>query len=294
MTLINDGASFPSYMWAVVRLLLALGGKADAEIAKLLLTPPTLPAGETDEFSVAVKSLSDLGIVAEGPEITLTPTAQQLSSDDVAGFKALLRRGALDPARNVGLEESPEKKPDLEGPKDLVRALAWFLTRPPLLTHDWEMVAQPQRDAFASGQARPFTNDTRWNRFGYWAPALGFAAVPLIPAAGKSPLLPDCTVAVRETIQGLWKNGDTIPAGEAVARIIEELPVLPGGKYSRQLGLPVSEDQVSPVLSYALLTGEGEGWLVFSNPSDAGTIFLSDGSGSQKVEVESFTIKERV
>ena len=92
MTLINTGASFPSYTWAVVRLLLAFGGKADAETAKSLLTPPSLPAGETNEFSVAVKSLADLGIVNEGPEITLTPAARKLSQDDVAGFHTLLRR----------------------------------------------------------------------------------------------------------------------------------------------------------------------------------------------------------
>src|SRR5262249_26964967 len=155
MTLINTGASFPSFMWAVTRLLLTLGGKdgkaVDAETAKLLLTPSTLPAGETKEFAVAVETLTDLGIVTGEAELTLTPAAQRLSPDDVAGFHSLLRRGALDAGRNVGLENSPAGDPDLEGPKDLVRALAWFLTQDPLVPHDWEWVEQHQRDVFPAG-----------------------------------------------------------------------------------------------------------------------------------------------
>lgn len=289
MALINEGASFPSFMWAVVRLLLVLGGKADAENAKQLLTPPTLPAGETREFSTAVKSLADLGIVADDGEIIeLTSAAWALSPNDVAGFNGLLRRAVLDPARNRGLADSP----DLDGPKDLVRALAWFLTRDPLVPQGWESVAQFQRGAFASHLPPPIANDVRWGRFAYWAPALGFAAASLIPKEGRSPLVPDCTVAVRETALGLWKEGQAVRASEGVERIIEELPVLPGGRYSRMLGLTPPNGQVAASLSNALLAGEVDGWLALSNPSDADNILLVDGADTREVAL--FTISGRV
>ena len=46
MALINVEASLPQYMWAVTRLLLASDGKLAEKDAKLLLTPPSLTAGE--------------------------------------------------------------------------------------------------------------------------------------------------------------------------------------------------------------------------------------------------------
>jgi hypothetical protein len=289
MALINEGASFPSFMWAVVRLLLLLGGKADAETAKLVLTPPTLPPGETKEFSTAVKSLADLEVVADdGEVIVLTPAARSLAPDDVAGFNRLLRRAVLVPDHNNGLANSP----DLDGPKDLVRALAWFLTRDPLVPQGWESVAQFQRGAFASHLPPPIANDVRWGRFAYWAPALGFAAAPLIPREGRSPLVPDCTVAVRETALSLWQEGQTVRASEAVERIVEELPVLPGGRYSRMLGLAPPDGRVAASLSNALLAGEVDGWLKLSSPSDAGKISLADGTDTREVSL--FTISGRV
>ncbi len=289
MALINEGASFPSFMWAVVRLLLVLGGKADAESAKRLLTPPTLLSEEAKEFGMAVKSLADLGVVTDdGEAVELASAGRALSPDDVGGFNGLLRRAALDPARNGGLADSP----DLDGPKDLVRALAWFLTRDPLESQGWESVAQFQRGAFASHLPPPFANEVRWGRFVYWGPALGFTAASLIPKEGAMRLVPDCTVAVRDTVLALWKEGETIRASEAVDQILEALPVLPGGRYSRMLGLIPPDGQVAASLSNALLAGEADGWLAFSSPSDADNIFLMDGADTR--EVARITISGRV
>lgn len=290
MTLINQGASFPSYVWAVVRLLLAFGGKMDEQAATLLLTPPTLPAGETAEYNDAVKTLAGLGVVtATGGTVVLTSAAQSLSADDVAGFNGLLRRSALDPARNVGLAESD----DLDGPKDLVRALAWFLTQDPDTPLDLHAASQLQEGAFHSHLPPPVANDVRWGRFVYWASALGFAAQPLLDEGGPVRLVPDCTVAVRETVLGLWKKGQSVSPREAVDRIIAELPVLPGGAYSRSLGLAAPEDKVSPSLSNALLTGEKVGWITLERRADAGNVIFLADAGDTRVGVSNFTINGR-
>ena len=103
-------------------------------------------------------------------------------------------------------------------------------------------------------------------------------------------LVPDCTVAVRETVLSLWKKGQSVSPSEAVNRIIAELPVLPGGAYSRSLGLAVPDGAVSPSLSNALLTGDEAGWITLDQQSDAGdVIFLTDADGT-RIGVSNFTI----
>lgn len=276
-------------MWAVVRLLLAVGGKSDEETVKQLLVPSSLPVKrDANDFRQAVKSLTDLELVATGDGIVeLIPEAKALSPNDVAGFNGLLRRAALDPMRNEGLME----RSDHGGPKDLIRALAWFLTQDPAIPMAWEAVAQFQKGSLADHLKPPVINDTRWGRFAYWAPTLGFAAAPLFPKEGRSPLVPDCTVAVRETALGLWGEGQDVNAADLVERIIEELPVLPGGRYSRLLGLDAPNGKVSASLSNALLAGEVDGWIKLNRPSDADNIFLTDGAGIRSVV--SFTIGMR-
>jgi len=288
MALIND-ASFPSYMWAVTRLLIASGGTMDEASARLLLTPPSLPAGEgNEEYDIAVKTLAELGLVTRiGGTVELTPPARMLLIDDVAGFNAQLRTAALDPARNAGLADSP----DLGGPKDLVRALCWFLLQDVNTPLGWTEIEQLQVGAFPPPLPLPFAdNASRWNRFVFWGPALGLAAPPLRDESSAARLVPDCTVAVRETVLSLWKEGQSVRPSEANARILVELPVLPGGTYSRSLGLAPPPDAVSPSLSNALLTGDQVGWITLERRSDAvDVMFLLDSDGT-RVGVSNITI----
>ena len=96
-----------------------------------------------------------------------------------------------------------------------------------------------QEGAFAGHFPNPIVNDTRWTRFGFWGPALGFVTQPVIDnGQGGLKLVPDCTVAVRRTMLAIWGKGEQIDAADAVDRILGELPVLPGGLYSRLLDLP--------------------------------------------------------
>lgn len=288
MALINKGASLPSYVWAVTRLLIAAAGKMDEESARLMLTPPTLlRTGENDEYDVAVKTLADLGIVKEScGNIELADEARGLSPDDVVGFNALLRRAVLSPVRNVGIADSA----DLDGPKDLVRALAWFLTRDPATPLDLETVGNLQKGAFRSHLPPPIVNDVRWGFFVHWAPALGFAARSLLDEARRAKLVPDCTAAIRDTVLSLWGKGQSVRPSAAIGSILTELPVLPGGAYSRSLELEVPEDGISPALSNALLTGADSGWITLERDSDAAdVIFLLDADGT-RVGVSNITI----
>jgi hypothetical protein len=271
MTLLNDPASLPLPMWAVVRFLMSAGGQCQEERARVLLSPASLlpddRIGKDVTFANAVRTLRDLGLITSDTEIlSLTPPVRELASGDLAGFSDLMRKAVLDPGRNAGISENE----DQTGPKDLVRALAWFLTCDAFTPLGLAEVTQLQQGAFASRFPNPIVNDFRWNRFVYWAPALGFTArPPMDPERAGQRLVPDCTAAVRRVILATWRKGQRVDAADVVDRIAEELPVLPGGQYSRSLGLHASLSDVSSSLSFALLCGHDQGWISLGRRSDA-------------------------
>ncbi|MEU5945917.1 protein DpdG [Micromonospora sp. NPDC047465] len=273
MPMLNDPASVPTAMWIITRHLVGCPGRRQnrqtlkATISPVSLLPPDKNDSDTT-FDFAVKTLLDLDIAAEdGEQLALTDVAKRLTPDDVAAFDDLLRRQALDPSRNENIADSGNQT----GPKDLVRALSWFLTLDPYTPMSHDDVVQEQRGAFTENLGNPLVNNFRWNRFTYWAPALGFAAPPLIPRTGtkSQTLVPDCTTAVRRTMQAKWPPGTRLPARDAVAVIIDELPVLPGGRYSVALGLAADAPDVSAALSFALLCADEYGWLQLRRRSDA-------------------------
>jgi hypothetical protein len=282
-------------MWAVVRFLLSVGGEYPTERARALLCPSSLLPDEEarakdETFRHAIKSLQDLGLVSvDGDQLSLAPLARKLSAADLGSFTDLLCRAVLDPDRNVGLSETE----DQTGPKDLVRALAWFLTCDPYKPLSLDEITQLQRDAFPALQKDPIVNSVRWDRFVYWAPALGFASQPLLDNEQRAKLISDCTAAVRRTVLAAWDTGQRVDAADAVDWIIAELPVLPGGRYSRSLGLGAPSASVAASLSFALLCGHDQGWISLGRRSDAAhDVFLADpdsASGTRRVSEVTIT-----
>lgn len=273
MALINVGASLPAPMWAVIRLLAFLKKAVPLDQARALLTPPSLSskAGARDRtFDEAISTLRDLGLILvqdEGTALVLAGEARDVDGQDLDAFTSALRSAVFAPERNSGLGETD----DPTGPRDLTRALAWFLSLDPMghPVHG-DIVQNMQKNALKSEVGPAIVNDVRWNRFGFWAPALGLAAPPTVPSAGKRPLTPDCTMAVRQVVQGRWKPGERVKAVEAVAAVREQLPVLPGGAYSRVLGIAgPGQTAAGAALSFALLRGHDEGWLRLERDADA-------------------------
>lgn len=270
MVLINEPASFPANMWAVVRFLADAGRPVPEETARALLCPEPLRARDAARpdptFDNAVASLAGLGLVEHDDGLLgLGPALSGVDPDDLDGFRRELRRAVLHPDRNTGLGTSDSQV----GPRDLVRALAWFLALDPLdPAMGMDEIAQRQRDAFADDVGRALVNDVRWNRFTYWAPALGLAATELVPSAQRTKLVPDCTEAVRECLLSRYADRRSRDLGEVLEALRQDLPVLPGGRYSRELGLQAT-DVLAPSLSFALLRGDDAAWWRLENPADA-------------------------
>lgn len=269
MALLNVDASIPPFMWAVVRLLAAEGKPLPTDRARAFLSPPSLTEGkENKAFDQAMRSLRELRlIVEEESRLSLAGHARDLDGTDFAAFSAALRKAVLDSDLNAELAEDPRQT----GPRDLTRTLVWFLSRDPLEEPATWDIAQLEQSIDLNPEAGTASrNDTRWNRFVHWAPALGLGADPLLPSSGKGPLSPDCTTAIKQTVQSLWAAGERINAVDAVRALRTALPVLPGGEYANALGIPDPGAQsAGPVLSFALLRGEDEGWLITHQDADA-------------------------
>lgn len=269
MALINDPASRPAAMWAVTRFLASEKHLVSVDRARDLLTPVTVVGDDHKMFEWAISTLESLGLVGRSGEgkLSMTGPAEALDGKDYGAFITVLRNAALSHDLNTGIGDDSSQV----GPRDLCRALCWFLTLDPTgeaLSRDTYL--DLQKGALKPEVGSAIVNDNRWGYFTDWAPALGFGAEALPTSGDASHLVPDCTAAVRQTVKALWKPGDTVSAVELLRSLREALPVLPGGAYSTAVGLASPGKTVTgPALSFALLRGDGEGWLKLERDADA-------------------------
>jgi hypothetical protein len=271
MALLNDPASQPSQMWAVVRYLAFARNPVKYDRVRMLLSPPSL-GDDGKTFDWAVESLEELGMVAqaENGDLSLDGMATQLHGEDFGAFANVLRTRVLAPELNTGVGNDASQV----GPRDLTRALAWFLSLDPLTNSlNWSDVQRLQPRALRPEVGKAIVNDTRWPRFVTWATALGLAAADLLV---NDRIVPDCTAAVKRVLQDMGKPGHVFDALEALRTLRTSLPVLPGGAFSVAVGIPDPGDTTtSRALSFALLRGEDEGWLRLDRPGADARRFLS-------------------
>jgi hypothetical protein len=266
MPLLNEPASFPTAMWIVARYLAASPRRRRSrDDVRAVLTPANLLQTEGDPtLDNAVWTLQELAVVAvDGDDLCLQDDGLIQTHDDYPGFVDLVRIRALQAQRNERIAE-----PGDQGPQDLVRALACFLTLDAFVAYDEDALEDLLRKTLPP-HIDPNFNDVRRNRFGYWARSLGFAAGPLLQTPSKLTLQPDCTAAVRRAARALWPHGARLPARDVITALLDALPVLPGGRYSLALNLRQTAPDVSSTLSFALSCGEEQGWLKFDSRSDA-------------------------
>ncbi len=273
MALLNPPGILPTAMWAVARLI-ADGRPMNVKQAEALLSPASLRGGEDGTALIlAVDPLRELGLlhVERDGVLQLTRPLAPAAADDFAAFAAELRTAALAPDGNTGIGDNDEQR----GPRDLTRALVWFLTLDPLgepLT--FEDVEQRQQSAFPERVGPPFRNNTRWNSFTYWGPALGLVSQPLLATSGARRLVADPTGAVRQVVLSAWSPGERPRVRSVVELLLDDLPVLPGGAYAHALGVVHDPERLDPATSFALLCGHYQGWIRLERAADAADSLL--------------------
>lgn len=176
----------------------------------------------------------------------------------------------------------PENNDDLGSDEpgagaDFTFAVSWMLAQDPfyLTSGSYEEVISPRDNEQFQQAPRAFRNDTRWDGFREWAPALGFGWISHIPKGNT--FVPDPTAAVGEQLPTVFGQHHELPQGSFLGRLAEQLPVVDGGKYRRlvesRLGggtwRPTAEHEVSPSLTLALLHLEAEGRIKLEERSDA-------------------------
>lgn len=286
--LINVEGALPRPLWALTRYLLGVSGKRQkAERVQAILSPPSLfdSGADTEKtFEKTVRIAKELGMLDEDDGyLALTATVSGLHADNVEAFYDALRQAILHrvPVEVLGTDTS-----NTDG-KDLLRALCFFMTLATDKTVDINTFSKAQAGVVSDEFRNPFQNTARWAFFPEWAQALGFAAAPLIYEGRATTLVPDCRNAVRRAALRKWPVGAALSPQELITGLLEELPVLPGGAYSRVLGFDAPEEGASQALSAALLSGHDDGWLLLVSRSDAPNVIqLWDpdaGSGSRAV-----------
>lgn len=277
MALLNPPGILPQGMWAIVRFLANQPRPVDHADARAMLQPSSLSLRKSDDlFEFAVKALADLGFLVTDTNGRVEQALQLRCSRTLAAsfgvFARHLRDAVTAPERNTGLADDPSEV----GPRDLTRALCWFLSLDPQQPLDWDEVNKRQFDVhrFPGPIKPPFSNSSRWEAFVRWSRAMGFTQHGLIGASDS--LVPDPTTAVRDTLQDRWAPSTIVAAEDLVRQLRHHLPVLPGGQWSHALALPCPSDRVDPVLSWALLRGQEEGWLTLQSRSDAAVTIVTD------------------
>lgn len=293
MALLNPSPALPLplTMWTAARLFARQKPLSDDE-ALLLISPPafrkasdpsvladaTAPA--TNPAIAAVKALKELNMLTAADGKWSWSGAVP---NDYPAFCQELRKSVLADDQQDGVADPQDQR----GSRDLLRGLAWFLTKDPV-SEVWTL-----REAFLDPTAgtddatRIFVNDTRWNGFRYWAESLGVATASVITRDSGSPgLVCNATVAVGETLKIAFSAGANVPARQVVNALRERIPVLPGGQISAALGHVVSTAFLDRATSYALLACEDRGWIDLSSRADARDVVQFadlDGQGHRNV-----------
>ncbi|MGW3809337.1 protein DpdG [Micromonospora sp. NPDC005113] len=143
------------------------------------------------------------------------------------------------------------------GARDLLRGLAWILTKNP--ASDAFSAASVLEDRTASADdARVFIQQVRWNSFRYWSEALGFTTPVMLSSSDRQSWLTcDASRAVGATLRQSFQAGTEHTAIKVIDELRERLPVLPGGAASIALGFsPPASNKLDAATSFALLALE--------------------------------------
>lgn len=252
------------------QLAAARGARLAEESLAATVVPNGISKGSGGEkyYADTLREIAAIGVVRiEDGHVSLP--------DDIPDARApgamarLVRARAMAVERETDLWEKDEYGSlVLLGARDLVRALAWFLSLnvlngPFTFAKGANPLSQLQEDH--TGERLIF-NDTRWLPFVRWARYLGFMRdVSRYSGSGRpeAGVLPDPTDAIAAVLLRCVATSDWIPLSTVLPALAIELPVLDGGTYRRSVherGAPEYEADLSPTLTLALerLRARGE------------------------------------
>jgi hypothetical protein len=243
------------------QLATARGGRLAEESLAATVVPAGLSKGPGGEkyFWDTFRELAGIRAV-ELDEGQVSLPHEEKGARDLGAMRSLVRSKAMTAEKEADLWEKDELGSlVLLGARDLVRALAWFLSLDVLSGPYWyDKGPVPISDLQEQHTGeRPIFNKDRWYPFVRWARYLGFTRdLSLYSGAGRSEqvVLPDPTDAVRAVLPRCVPVGEWMPLASVIPAIADLLPVLDGGTYRRAVlaqGAPAHAADCSSSLTLA-------------------------------------------
>ncbi|ALP61332.1 protein DpdG [Paraburkholderia caribensis] len=167
---------------------------------------------------------------------------------------------------------------------DLTRSLAWMLAQDVYRTGFSQFEALEVQQMGESDRLL-FRNPTRRTGLQYWARFLGFSQQPFADI--------DPTVAIRDVLPKILKEGEDIDATQFVDKIAQALPVLDRGMWRQEVLssvdgnalAPLQAGQLSTALSRALLNLRGSGDLLLQRRADVGSSIVLTGVNGMRADL---------
>jgi hypothetical protein len=248
-------------------LVLEKGKSVEGDLLQKVAPPGIVP--EQDKARQTLNRWVELGLlVREGEHVTFSPaywpTFKVPQSELVSTVQRAARKCVLAPENNANLWAVENAKA-----ADLTRSLCLLLAQDVYRTGFGDL-ERLENEQVVNSELRLVRNDTRLNGLKKWSHFLGFVR------QGSAEDI-DPTAAVRGSIAQWMPPNETLSANDFIGRLAQDLPVLDGGAYRRevedkldraQLFVPAA-GQLSSSLSRALLALRAAGELAWEPRSDA-------------------------
>jgi hypothetical protein len=282
--------TLPAMAEAIHRQLAAApGGRLSRDSLQAWLMPRGIESpGGLNVLRDTLRELVSIGAL-EDADGTVSLPGDVRDARTRGAMRDIVRIKAMRAERDTDMwEKDSENRLVLLGARDLVRAVAWFLSLSVVAgPYDFERTtpALSELQELHTGE-RPIFNIERWRPFERWTRYLGFStALPMeLRNRWAEPLLPDPTLAIRPRLTSLLDHDAWTPIGDVMATLAEDLPVLDGGQFRRAIhdkGAPRTEAGCSSSLSLAFKRLEANGTIELSRGGgDATTVTFADGHGA--------------
>lgn len=241
------------------QLAAARGGRlARATLEEQILPKGTAKPGATKLFVDTLRELLVIHALEDVDDYIALPAFPDVRKP--GAMRHIVRRQAMAAELATDLWEKDDNGSlVLLGARDLVRAVAWFLT---LNVVDGPFEFEKTKPPLSELQEqhtgeRLIHNRERWLPFVRWARYLGFLSeMTLVAESGPatSAVIPDPTNAVAATLPNCAPAGQWIPLRVLLPKLAEALPVLDGGAYRQAVlakGAPDPSGDCSPSLTLA-------------------------------------------
>jgi hypothetical protein len=303
VAVLNPPRVLPGLGRAVVNFLIeSRSSWNDAELVRAFKPPGVNEdGGAADGVKNTLSAFRAIGMLENDAQgnITVASTVTKLRSGiGRTDFRRLMLTHVLDLGRDGDPWSVGEGEASTSGARDLTRALSWFLAQDALAAPlRWvDNVEKLQSEQFGTSQNDRWAliNDTRWNAFSRWAPALGLAVPSVVRA--KPGLVPLPTVAIADAVDEM--PATRMPIQEFLGALATKLPLLPGGMIRQGLLARLGTDPDPGVQANAMDTSvaqvlrqlESRGRLAFESFADADGVQLSRSDQARTTHV---TLKVR-